>query len=100
MALIDEAGLQRPELNAHVPVLGEELKVDCLWRDKRLVVEVDSRRYHHLNPRAFTEDRRRDRVLRMAGYESFRFTDEELVHSPGPVMSTVIELLGETALRP
>lgn len=100
LALIDGAGMQRPELNVHMPVPGEELKVDCLWRDKRLVVELDSRRYHHLNPRAFTEDRRRDRVLRMAGYETFRFTDEELVHSPDAVMRTVVELLGETARRP
>ena len=93
LALIDDAGLQRPELNVHVPIPGEQMKVDCLWRKRRLVVELDSRRYHHLNPRAFTEDRRRDRVLRLSGYGAVRFTDEELTHRPDDVVRTIIELL-------
>ncbi|HEV2723287.1 MAG TPA: DUF559 domain-containing protein [Thermoleophilaceae bacterium] len=58
------------------------------------VIELDSRRYHHLSPRAFVEDRRRDRVLLLAGYDPVRFTDQELVHSPDEVVATVVDLLG------
>ncbi len=94
LALLDGAGVERPELNFHVPIPGEEIKVDCLWRASRLVIELDSRRYHHLSPHAFVEDRRRDRVLRLAGYDPVRFTDQEFVHSPDEVVATVVNLLG------
>ena len=97
LRLIDEGGVERPELNVHLPVPGEEMNVDCLWRANRLVVEIDSRRYHQLNPRAFTEDRRRDRVLRLAGYNPVRFTDEELVRRPQHVIETVVALLARGA---
>ena len=92
LAVIDGAGVERPELNVHVAIPGEELKVDCLWSARRLVVELDSRRYHS-GPRAFTEDRRRDRMLRLAGYDCVRFTDEEVAHRPHEVVRTLVDLL-------
>ena len=75
---------------------GEETNVDCLWPAERLVVELDSRRYHRENPSAFTRDPRRDRLLRLAGYDPVRFTDEELEHRPAEVIATVIELLAQS----
>lgn len=92
LALVEGAGVECPQLNVHLPIPGEELKVDCLWSANRLVVELDSRRYHS-GPLAFTEDRRRDRLLRLAGYDSVRFTDEELVRRPDEVVATVVDLL-------
>ena len=78
-----------------IAVPGEEINVDCLWRAERLVVELDSRRYHRDNPAAFTRDRRRDRLLRLASYDPVRFTDEELEHEPDEVIATVIHLLAK-----
>jgi hypothetical protein len=92
LALVDRAGIPRPEMNVDLPVPGEEINVDCLWRAQGLVVELDSRRYHRDNPLAFTRDRRRDRLLRLAGHDPVRFTDEELEHRPDEVIATVIEL--------
>jgi len=93
LSLVDRARLTRPELNVDLPIPGEEINVDCLWQAEGLVVELDSRRYHRDNPGAFTRDRRRDRLLRLAGYDPVRFTDEELEHSPDEVIATVTDLL-------
>jgi len=95
LSLVDRAGIPRPELNVDIAVPGEEINVDCLWRAERLVVELDSRRYHRDNPGAFTRDRRRDRLLRLAGYDPIRFTDEELEYEPDEVTATVIDLLAK-----
>ena len=94
LSLVDRAGLPRPELNVDLPIPGEEINVDCLWRAERLVVELDSRRYHRDNPVAFTRDRRRDRVVRLAGLEPIRFTDEEMAGRPREVIATLIAFLG------
>jgi hypothetical protein len=56
-------GIPKPELN----VMVEGFEVDALWRDKKLVVELDSWTFHR-SPRAFVEDRRRVAVLQLAGY--------------------------------
>ena len=100
LSLVDRAGIPRPELNVDIPVPGEEINVDCLWPAERLVVELDSRRYHRDNPGAFTGDRRRDRLLRLAGYDSARFTDEELERAGDDVVATVIALRAKLARRP
>jgi hypothetical protein len=100
LALVDGAALPRPELNVRLPVPGEELEVDCLWPAKRLVVELDSRRYHRDNPLAFSRDRRRDRLLRLAGYEPVRITDEELSERPGEVIEAVTAFLGARSSSP
>jgi len=94
LSLVDRAGIARPEMNVDLAVSGEETNVDCLWPAERLVVELDSRRYHRENPGASTRDRRRDRPLRLAGYDPVRFTDEEL-DRPDEVIATVIELLAK-----
>jgi hypothetical protein len=98
LSLVDGASIPRPELNVDIPVPGEEINVDCVWRAARLVVELDSRRYHLENPGAFTRDRRRDRLLRLAGWDPVRFTDEELEHHPREVTATVIDLLARPRL--
>jgi very-short-patch-repair endonuclease len=68
------AKLPRPELN--VRVLGHE--VDFMWRDLRVVVEVDGYAFH-ASARSFAEDRQRDAELTAAGYRVLRFTWADLV---------------------
>ncbi len=73
--------LPRPEINAWVEVGGRRLEVDCLWRDARLVVELDSRK-HHLDRVAFEVDRARDRALVAAGFRCIRITWRQLHDQP------------------
>jgi hypothetical protein len=62
MALVDEAGLAKPEVN----VVVEGYRVDFVWRAEMLIVETDGLAYHSTDDR-FETDRRRDRVLVVAG---------------------------------
>jgi very-short-patch-repair endonuclease len=69
MALVRRHRLPRPEVN--VPVDGYE--VDFLWRDRRLIVEVDGWESHR-GRSAFEEDRARDTRLKTLGHDVLRFT--------------------------
>jgi very-short-patch-repair endonuclease len=70
--LLRRHDLPLPETN----VLVEGLEVDCVWREHRLIVELDSRR-HHAVTEAFERDRRRDRVLTTAGWRVVRITHRQ-----------------------
>lgn len=59
----DDIGVPKPELN----VIVEGYEVDALWRDMKLIVELDSWTFHR-SRRAFDEDRRKYAVLQLAGY--------------------------------
>ena len=73
LELVRAAGLPIPEMN----VMLHGFEVDCLWRDARLVVEVDSFEYHSSH-RAFVRDRRRDSVIIAAGMRVLRLTWRQL----------------------
>lgn len=53
----------RPETNARVG----GFEVDCLWRERRLVVELDSAEFHD-NPIQRADDARKQTALEAAGY--------------------------------
>ncbi|MDX1605011.1 MAG: DUF559 domain-containing protein [Candidatus Competibacterales bacterium] len=72
--------------NRHVTTeTGIRYLVDLLWPAGRLVVEVDSYRYHG-GPEAFGADRERDYELTASGYTVLRLThDEALDDTPRAV---------------
>jgi predicted transcriptional regulator of viral defense system len=78
------ADLPTPLLN--VTVAG--LEVDMFWPDWRLVVELDSRRFHD-NPWAMERDRRRDTILRKARCEILRVTHRRLTRTPDQVVADI-----------
>jgi very-short-patch-repair endonuclease len=89
LALVRAAGLPEPEMN----VLVEGELVDALWRDARLIVEVDG--YHYHKSRAqFEADRRRDAKLQVAGYRVVRLTQQRIASEPRAVMAELLALLG------
>ncbi len=75
--------LTRPEVNVHV----EGHEVDFLWRDQRLVVELDGAAAHHTR-RAFERDRARDAELNVAGYRVVRVTHARLARDSGSVAAS------------
>ena len=79
--LVEAAGLPIPEVNAYV----EGLKVDALWRDAKLVVELDGHETH-ANPVANEEDRRRELILRRAAYRVIRYTWWQVTREPRAVV--------------
>ena len=79
-SFIAKFDLPPPSTNA--TLLG--LEVDALWPEQRLVVELDSRTFHD-TPRAFEDDRARDRALVAAGYRVVRVTWGQLRDEPAAV---------------
>jgi very-short-patch-repair endonuclease len=84
LALCDEHGLPRPRVNTRIE--GEE--VDFVWREARLIVEVDGYRYHRM-PSAFEDDRERDVMLSVAGWHVMRFTWKQLTGRPAWVAASI-----------
>ncbi len=87
-SLCRERGLGTPNVN----VIVEGVEVDCFWPQHRLVVEMDSRKFH-LNERAFENDRIRDGVLQAAGYRVGRITYRRLETDPESVLRSVVSLI-------
>jgi len=76
-------GLPTPQVNVR---LGENT-VDFLFPDLRLIVEIDSWKYHRTRAR-FDADRRRDATHLAVGYRTLRFTDRQRGDEPNAVAQT------------
>ena len=61
----------------HLFVAGRWYQVDCLWREERVIVELDGRSTHSTLV-AFENDRARDRALQVAGWRVLRVTWRQL----------------------
>jgi very-short-patch-repair endonuclease len=59
-------------------VHNKEYRVDLVWPEGKLVVEVDGYTFH-CSPFAFGQDRHRDYELLITGYRVLRLTHEEIV---------------------
>ena len=77
LPFLDAHRIPRPLLNAWLTLGDDQIQVDCLWPDARLVGELDD--FHsHGTKRAFRTDRKRDRRLLAANYRVIRISDGEL----------------------
>ncbi len=92
LAAIRAAGLPEPETNAK---LGR-WEVDFLWRDARLVVEVDAYSTHS-SPRAFERDRRKDAELFALEFTVLRVTADRVRAEAGAVVAWIRDALGRLA---
>jgi hypothetical protein len=86
---VSKAGLPRPLVNALV----NGHRVDFLWPEHRLIVELDGWRFHG-HRLAFERDRARDVALQLAGYKVLRFTWRQLEDE-----AAVVRALSLPALR-
>ena len=69
--------LPMPELNGLLQLGDFKIEPDCMWQDRRLIVEVDGRDAHDSTP-AFEADRARDAALTAAGWRVIRVTSWRL----------------------
>ncbi len=74
---VADRGLPPPELNAHLWLGDRFVSPDCLWRDRRLIVELHSIRHHGTGP-AISRDAARDRRLLLAGWRVIHVTWAQL----------------------
>ena len=92
LRLCDDHGIPRPETNTRV----EGIEVDAVWRDERLIVEVDGFRYHRA-PSRFESDREKDVTLELMGWRVLRFTGRQLEERAGWVAEAITGARGLAA---
>lgn len=95
---LDRHGFPRPRLNATLPMRGRLLRPDCMWPERRLIVELDGRAVHGTE-RAFESDRQRDRLLLAEGWRSMHVTWRQLRDEPEEIaadLSEALRLAGST----
>ena len=88
LGLIRKAKLPQPGTNVRIA----GLEVDFLWRDARLVVEVDGYAFH-ADAVAFEKDRQRDLALTSIGLRVVRITWKQLVQEPEAVLVRLAQSL-------
>lgn len=88
LALCERAAIPLPEVNARV----EGWLVDALWRDKRVVVELDGYD-NHSTPAQIERDRRKELELRTAGYVVVRYTWEQVTEASEEVVTDLLSIL-------
>ena len=88
LALIRRAGLPEPETQAWLA----GYRVDFLWRQARVVFEIDGYRFH-TSRRAFDRDRRKDLMLKQAGFDPNRVSRDQVKDEPLLVVAHVAAAL-------
>jgi predicted transcriptional regulator of viral defense system len=89
-------GLPAPEVNKWLD-LGDGkpmIKPDFLWREQRLIVEVDGS--HHRTRQRYESDRGRDQRAAVAGFLVVRTTHGQLKYRPDELVATVAALLAQS----
>jgi predicted transcriptional regulator of viral defense system len=89
LELCECAGLPLPEVNAQVG----RMRVDALWREQRLAVELDGGPAHG-GAAAMKRDRERELALRARGFQVVRYTWDQVTRRPPDVISDLRRLLG------
>ena len=93
--LDDAAGLALPESNV---IIGG-FEVDAVWRDRRLVVELDGHAAH-ARPLVAERDRQRELTLRAAGYGVRRYTWLQVTTDPAAVAADLHPAVHQPAPLP
>ncbi|MGN6696495.1 MAG: DUF559 domain-containing protein [Aquihabitans sp.] len=91
-----EAGLPVPAFEVE---LGEDEiigRVDCVWRDARLIVELDGQRFHGSRS-AREADRQRDNRLVAAGWRVIRVTWDDLKYRAEDIVDQIRRALASAA---
>jgi hypothetical protein len=93
LAICDGIGAPRPLANAWIPFdEGGGASPDFLWPKPKRIVEVDGFEIHGTR-RSFEDDRRRDRRLKLMGYEVIRFTWRDVILRRGQVEHELVAFL-------
>jgi very-short-patch-repair endonuclease len=88
LKLIRESGLPMPDVNQR---LGRYVP-DFMWREQRLIVEIDSYGFHG-GPGGFQNDHDKDLFYRGAGFDVLRFTRHHVVYRQPMVLVRVVQAL-------
>jgi very-short-patch-repair endonuclease len=91
LALVERHGLPRPRVGVWI----DGYRADFLWADERVIVETDGFGAHGTR-RAFERDRRRDRRLAAAGFQTVRVTKRALRYEEDAIVADLEALLSRS----
>jgi very-short-patch-repair endonuclease len=92
LALLENEDLPLPELNVRLA----GWTVDALWRQQRVVVELDGYDNHH-TPAQIQRDRRKELALRAAGFVVLRYTLHQVTEESALVIADLAPRLSPAA---
>ncbi len=94
LRILVAAGVQLPEPQVRIVKRGGRLiaRVDFVYAQVKLIIELDSQRYHG-DVTSFKSDRRRQNELILEGYRILRFTTWDVFAAPEYVVAKVVEAL-------
>jgi Protein of unknown function (DUF559) len=102
LAITRPLGIPDPACNEFIVLDdgGPRIRVDFVWREQRVVVEADSRKWHTSRQR-FEIDRQRDQRLIAAGWTVIRTTWRQMKYRPHELRPVLLKLLapGSRAAR-
>jgi hypothetical protein len=87
-------GLPDPQTNQFIVLDdgGPAIRVDFVWRDRRVIVEADSKKWHGSRQRQEI-DRRRDQRLTAAGWTVIRTSWKQMKYRPDELREVLLKLL-------
>ena len=89
LPLCERAGIPLPDVNVWIA----GVLVDAVWREQKLVVELDGRD-NHSSWAQIQRDRSNELILRGAGFEVVRYGTQQLEEHPALVESDLLRALG------
>jgi hypothetical protein len=94
LAITRPLGIPDPDTNQFVVLDdgGPPIRVDFVWRDRRLAIEADSGKWH-LSRQRFETDRQRDQRLIAAGWTVIRTTWGQMKFRPHELRPVLVKLL-------
>ena len=94
LAITRSLGIPDPETNQFVVLDdgGPAIRADFVWRDRRVIVETDGRKWHNTRQR-FESDRVRDQRLIAAGWTIIRTTWKQMKYRPHELRPLLLKLL-------
>ncbi len=94
LAITRPLGIPDPECNAFVILDdgGPPIKADFVWREERVIIEADSRKWHTSRQR-LESDRIRDQRLIAAGWKIIRTTWRQMTRRPHELRPLLVKLL-------
>lgn len=93
-ALLKRARLPKPTTNQRL----NGYEVDFLYEDAKLVIEIDSGKFHG-TPAAVDRDRRKDAHLRRLGYTVLRYSYHQIADEPEAVIAEIAAHLSAPRLH-
>jgi hypothetical protein len=94
LAITRPLGIPDPDTNQFVILDdgGPPIRVDFVWREERVAIEADSRKWH-LTRQRFETDRQRDQRLIAAGWKIIRTTWKQMTKRPHELRPLLLKLL-------